>query len=120
MWDDGSGVVLKAEGTAKEELEQRKAEQKEEVRQVLQYSTSFRLFLCHTATTEPPINVHHGIAYSDTDPTNHRLYIRVVALPSLLFVSCFWWHDEEKKTARKEKETLTHFWVGRELICSIE
>lgn len=32
MWDDGSGVVLKAEESAKEEIEQRKAEQKEEVR----------------------------------------------------------------------------------------
>ena len=32
VWDDGSGVVLKAEEKAKEELEQRKAEQKEEVR----------------------------------------------------------------------------------------
>lgn len=31
MWDDGSGVVLKAEEKAKEEIEQRKAEQKEEV-----------------------------------------------------------------------------------------
>ncbi|CAM9201411.1 unnamed protein product [Ectocarpus sp. 8 AP-2014] len=30
VWDDGSGVVLKAEGKAKEEIEQRKAEQKEE------------------------------------------------------------------------------------------
>lgn len=32
VWDDGSGVVLKAEEKAKEEIEQRKAEQKEEVR----------------------------------------------------------------------------------------
>lgn len=31
VWDDGSGVVLKAEETAQEEIEQRKAEQKEEV-----------------------------------------------------------------------------------------
>lgn len=31
VWDDGSGVVLKAEGKAQEEMEQRKAEQKEEV-----------------------------------------------------------------------------------------
>lgn len=31
VWDDGSGVVLKAEEKAKEEIEQRKAEQKEEV-----------------------------------------------------------------------------------------
>eukprot|EP00752_Nemacystus_decipiens_P015075 g13429.t1 len=30
VWDDGSGVVLKAEEQAKEEIEQRKAEQKEE------------------------------------------------------------------------------------------
>lgn len=34
VWDDGSGVVLKAEGKANEEIEQRKAEQKEEVRPV--------------------------------------------------------------------------------------
>ena len=32
VWDDGSGVVLKAEEKAQEEIEQRKAEQKEEVR----------------------------------------------------------------------------------------
>lgn len=32
VWDDGSGVVLKAEEKAQEEMEQRKAEQKEEVR----------------------------------------------------------------------------------------
>lgn len=31
VWDDGSGVVLKAEEKAQEEIEQRKAEQKEEV-----------------------------------------------------------------------------------------
>lgn len=31
VWDDGSGVVLKAEEKAREEIEQRKAEQKEEV-----------------------------------------------------------------------------------------
>ncbi|CAM9662702.1 unnamed protein product [Laminaria digitata] len=30
VWDDGSGVVLKAEEKAQEEIEQRKAEQKEE------------------------------------------------------------------------------------------
>jgi len=36
VWDDGSGVVLKAEEKAQEEIEQRKAEQKEEVRQVYQ------------------------------------------------------------------------------------
>lgn len=34
VWDDGSGVVLKAEGKGKEEIEQRKAEQKEEVRRM--------------------------------------------------------------------------------------
>lgn len=34
VWDDGSGVVLKAEEKAQEEMEQRKAEQKEEVRAV--------------------------------------------------------------------------------------
>ena len=32
VWDDGSGVVLKADDVANEEREQRKAEQKEEVR----------------------------------------------------------------------------------------
>ena len=32
VWDDGSGVVLKAEEKAQEEMAQRKAEQKEEVR----------------------------------------------------------------------------------------
>lgn len=35
VWDDGSGVVLKAEEKAKEEIEQRKAEQKQEVRHAL-------------------------------------------------------------------------------------
>lgn len=31
VWDDGSGVVMKAENAAKEAMEQRQAQQKEEV-----------------------------------------------------------------------------------------
>lgn len=40
VWDDGSGVVLKAAEKAQEEMEQRKAEQKEEVRAVCLFRLS--------------------------------------------------------------------------------